>query len=474
MTKQLLRYLRVADEMTRMIGQGTFRRGERIPSVRELSRKLGASPSTVFAAYGELERRGLVEARPQSGFYVRSAPAYRAPEPARLDVRSEAGDVTTGAAVTALLIESGHRPGIVALDNASPDPALMPNGALLRAMARAMRRRTGRATSTVNPPGALELRRAIAVRSIDWGGALGPADLVITNGATEAIQLALRAVARPGDVVAVESPTYYGVLQAIASAGMRALEIPTSPREGLVLGELERALGRAKIAAVYTMPNFANPHGACMPDDAKRELVRLLARADVPLVEDDVAGDLFFEGRRPIAAKAFDTRGLVLLCSSFSKTLAPGFRVGWIAPGRFVERVMELQWSSTSAANTPGQLGLAEFLATSAYDRHLRALRATVRKTMAAMIVAIGEHFPSGVAVTRPRGGLVLWVSLPRGDAQELHRRALERDVAVTPGVIFSPRPTYRSWLRLSCALPWTPKVARAVAAIGRLASELG
>jgi DNA-binding transcriptional MocR family regulator len=421
----------------------------------------------VFQAYGELERQGLIEARPQSGFFVRAR--QQLPEPLPDAVPQSATPVTTQE-LTLAIISAGRRPA-VALDAATPAAALLPTVQLGRSLARAARRG---AIGYEHPPGRASLRRELARRSVNWGCHLTPDEFVITTGATEALGLALRAVGRAGDTIAVESPTYYGVLQTIESLGMRVLEIPTSAQDGLSLSHLERALQRQRIAACFAMPNFANPLGSAMSDERKQALVDLLRRAHVPLIEDDVAGDVCFLGPRPRAAKSFDTRGLVLYCSSASKTLAPGFRVGWMAPGRFRERVIALQWASTIATSTPAQLAIADYLSSAIYDRHLRRFRAAVSGNADRMGALIAREFPDSTAVTRPRGGLVLWVELPRRiDSMKLHALCLRHGIAIMPGTLFSPRPIYRHCIRLSCGVAWSTEIERALALVGQLARRL-
>jgi DNA-binding transcriptional MocR family regulator len=477
MTKQFDRaahkYEELAAQLVGLIEGGAFSIGERVPSVRELGRRLKTSPATVFAAYGELERRGWIEARPQSGFYVRRTKERVLSEPAPTEPADDAATAVTTAELTRRLIEPGERPTL-ALDVAAPAPELIPHVALARALARAVRLRPALASMYSKPPGHLSLRKAIAQRALGWGGDPSPRDVVITTGATEAIHLCLRTVAKAGDVIAVESPTYYGVLQSIESLGMRALELPTTPQTGIRLDRLARALKRHRIAACFAMPNFANPLGGLMPDEAKRELVRMLARARVPLIEDDVAGDLPFDGSRPRTAQSFDEHGLVLLCSSVSKMLSSGVRIGWVVSPRFRDRILVDQWTTTGAVSTPAQLAIAELMQSRTFERHLRQLRARLRRTVLAMSDAIERHFGPGVTLTRPRGGLVLWISLPRGvDSMLLQRRALADGIAIMPGILFSPRPVYRNCIRLNCGLPFTPEVDRAMARLGKRIGEL-
>ncbi len=307
----------------------------------------------------------------------------------------------------------------------------------------------------------------------DAGCQITPEEVVVTNGAQEALALSLRAVTEPGDVVAIESPTFYGLLQAIEALGLRALEIPTDPDEGIVPEALALALDQWPVKAALLMPNFGNPLGHCAGDERKRALVELLEDRGVPLIEDDVYGDLAFEGPRPWAARAFETRGGVLYCGSFSKTLSPGLRVGWAVPGRFRDRVEYLKYSGSSS--TPAWPGLAvtDFLERGGYDRYLRRVRGDYARAVDRVSRAVARHFPSGTRQTRPAGGFVLWLELPEAvDALALYRRALGEGISIAPGPLFSPTGKYRHHLRLNCAQPWGARLERALARLGAMARE--
>ncbi len=318
------------------------------------------------------------------------------------------------------------------------------------------------------------MRRQLARRSLEWGCTLSPDDFIITTGAMEAVQLSLLAVARQGDAIAIESPAYFGTLQLIEALGLKAVEIPSCPRDGMDLDALERVLKSRRIAAALVVANFSNPLGCLMPDANKERLVAMLAARELALIEDDLYGDLYFGPNRPRAAKSFDRRGLVLYCGSFSKTLAPGWRTGWVAPGRFRDRVSLLKFAQTVATASLQQLAFAEFLAGGYYDRHLRSLRKAVGATMRSMGDAVATHFPDGTRATRPDGGGVLWVELPDGiPALELHQRGLAAGIAIAPGPIFSARQGYESCIRLNCSLSWSPRIEAAVATLGRIAAEI-
>lgn len=462
-------YRQVARRIESMIHGGTFAVGERIPSVRKLSRQLDVSVTTVVEAYRLLEDRRLVEARPQSGYYVRR-PEPAAPEPART-ASAPAGAPPEISDLVLRFLRGSQMQGVLALGAAVPDPSFLPVQRLNRLLVHAVRRQPSASQSYDAVAGLESLRVQIGRRALDAGCALSPEDILTTSGAQAAVHLCLQAVTRPGDTVAVETPTYYGLLEALESLHLRALEIATDPRDGVDLDELARAFDRERVAACVFSPSFGNPLGHCMPDAARRRLVAELTRRGIPLIEDDVYGELPFAARRPRAVKSFDTDGLVLLCSSFSKSVAPGYRIGWTAPGRYRDRVEKLKFASSVATATPTQMALAAFLAEGGFDRTLRLLRREYRDLVARMSAAVARHFPEGTRVSRPEGGHVIWVEMPEpADSVRLHEDALRFGVSIAPGILFSTRQRYRNCLRLNCAMPWNPQVERAVERLGHLA----
>lgn len=461
-------YEQVANRIEHLIRSGTLAPGERIPSVRGLSGQLSVSISTVLEAYRVLEDRRLVEARPQSGYYVRWNP--EPPPPLETSpVCCGVSEPDLSDLVLDFLKEVGQ-PGIVPFGAAVPHPSFLPTEKLNRILARVVRRNPECSQSYDSVQGLAALRTQIARRALEAGCALRPDDIVTTCGAAEAVHLCLRAVTRPGDAVVVESPTYYGLLEALESLQLRALEIATCPSDGICLEDLAQALQRQRVAACVLIPSFNNPLGHCMPDEKRRRLLALLMERGIPLIEDDVYGDLYFEETRPHCIKSLDTEGKVLLCSSFSKTLAPGYRVGWTAPGVYRKEVERLKFCSSVATATPTQMAVAEFLRSGGYDRHLRKLRTTYRDLVERMTASIAECFPGGTRISRPRGGHVLWVELPASvDSLRLHEDALRAGISVGPGPLFSASGRYRNFLRLNCAVPWSERVEQAIHTLGSL-----
>lgn len=456
-------YQQVAGLLEQQIEQGTYVAGDRLPGLRQLRQHFGVSMATMVTACEVLEQRGILEARPRSGFYVcgqsDSAPLQEEPCD-ELDGPS----LVTGQERVLELVQSHNDPSILSLGAAAPPAECLPVAALDRSFARVRRTRRDSVSAYDFPPGNLELRTQVAQRMGYAGCTVGPDDIVLTQGCQDALTLSLRAVGSPGDVVAIESPTFYGILQAIESLGMRALEITTDPAEGMSPQALERALATWPIRACVMMPSFGNPLGHLASDERKQALVNLLADHEVPLIEDDVYGELCFKGPRPWAAKAWDTRGNVLYCSSFSKTLGAGLRVGWVAPGRYRERVTYLKYATSQATAPMETLAVADYLERGGYERYLGRARRYYQRQVRRVTDAVLRHFPRGTQVTRPRGGFVIWVVLPEGhDSLDLQRQALEAGMSIAPGPYFSPSGRYRRCLRLSCALPQAVDVETAL-----------
>lgn len=470
MTSDRPLYEQVADAIGQQITAGTFQPGDRIPSLRKLRDHYHVSLSTVLEACRLLEDRGLVRARPQSGHYVERPRQGALSEPDASSPSAQARRVDASLAVKLNLgIGSPQEPTLGA---AVQGPELMPMAALNRLLSQVMRHQPAACHSYDAPPGAAALRRVIAQRGVDTGYSVSPDEIVITNGAKEAVYLSIRAATRPGDTVAVESPTYYALLEVVASLGLHVVEIPSHPRHGINLDRLAEVLRAQRIAAVALVANFSNPTGACMTDDAKRRLVGMMETHDVPLIEDDVNGDLVFAGPRPRAIKAFDQRGLVMYCGSFSKTLSPGLRVGWAIPGRYQNELELLKLVVNQATAVAPQLALAAYVESGGFERHLRRVRSMYREQMDAMRDAVTRHFPEETRLTRPDGGHVLWVQLPEGvDAMALYDAAASEGIRIAPGPMFSASGGYRNFIRLNTGFPFTATTERTVASLGRLVS---
>jgi DNA-binding transcriptional MocR family regulator len=466
-----LLYERVASELAASIRSGALRQGDKLPSVRHMLRDRRTSAATIVAAYAKLEADGLIEARPRSGYYVRSDSPLLPPR--KVKIQSRAARVHVSAGVEGLVTALGD-PSVLPLGAGTVSSALLPIRSLNRTLA-TLAREGGTTGATYEAmAGMRSLRRQLARRSVTWGTALEEDDFLITVGATEALHICLRALTRPGDVVAVESPTFFGLLQIIEDLGLRAVEIPVHPEQGIDLDALEQALRAFSIRACLAIPNVHNPLGVILSDERKEKLTKILARRGVPLVEDDIYGDLAFDDSRPRLARAFDRGGNVYTCGSVSKTLAAGYRVGWIIAPEHARPMLErLKYTHTASTTPFPQMAIAEYLASGRYDRHLRRLRGAMKAQVTRFRQAIAAHFPRGTRISAPSGGFMLWVEMPRPiQAMKLQVDALHEGIAIAPGPIFSARKAFTNCARISCGFPWSPEIEEAIAKLGTLAKK--
>ena len=463
-------YEQVAEYIHNLINEGTLQPGDRLPSVRKLHQQLSVSISTVLEAYRLLEDRHLITVRPQSGYYVKKTIAAAEPFPSQ-PANQQACFVDTSLAFK--IRTAINNPQLIKLGAAVPHPALFPVATLNRLMGQVIRAQPEAVHSYDVPIGCESLRNQIAKRLIDAGCSVNPNQIVITHGTTEAIFLALKVVTKPGDTVAIESPTYYGLLEALEALHLKALELPTHPRQGISLEHLESAFQQEKVAACALVSNFSNPLGSCMSAAKKQQLVALLNQYNIPLIEDDIWGDLCFATQRPQAIKAFDTQGQVLYCASVSKTLSPGLRVGWIIAEPYQPKIEQLKVVLNQTNAIAPQLTVAAFLANGGYDRHVRKLRRAYQSQMQRVLQAICNYFPSATRITQPQGGHVLWLELPQQfDSMVLYQQACQHNISIAPGIIFSASGNYSNCLRLNCGIPWSDSLEQALETLGILSKK--
>jgi DNA-binding transcriptional MocR family regulator len=467
------RYEKYADTIAELIRTGVLAPGQRVPSVRYASQTHGISPSTVFQAYYLLERRGLIRARPRSGYFVNAralAPSTHAFSEAQIENRvSESTDVDVSELVFSVLGSIKDR-NTVPFGSAFPSPMLFPMLRLSRSLASASRDMDPQMVVTDMSPGHPQLLRQIALRYKVGGLMLPMEELLITNGALEALNLCLQAVTEPGDLVAIEAPAFYACLQVLERLKLKAVEIPVHPRDGIDLDTLAQTLDRHPIKACWCMTSFQNPTGALVPEARKQALVALLREHQVPLIEDDVYAELYFGPHAPKPAKAFDTEGLVLHCGSFAKSLAPGYRVGWVAAGRYAQKIERLKLMTSLCASMPAQAAIADYLQHGGYDRHLRKLRYALEDQQRAMLGAIARYFPAQTRVSQPVGGYFLWLELPEQiDSLQVFKVALAQGISIAPGPIFSPTRRFGHCIRLNYGGLWNTASENAIQTLGRI-----
>jgi DNA-binding transcriptional MocR family regulator len=467
-------YEQLANSIAQSIQEGVLGRGNKLPSVRQASESRGVSPATIFQAYYLLEARGLITARERSGYFVTGGAISIPPAPAPLVEPSVDSMQVDVSALVFEVMESIISHNEVPLGTAFASPQLFPLGHLAKYMASGLQAMGS--WSVMNSPssGDAELKRQIALRYMISGVNASADEIIVTNGALEALNLCLMAVTRPGDTILIEAPPFCGLLQSIERIGLRAVELPTHPRDGVDLAAMEQAIVRHKPKACCLMTNFQNPTGSSFDETKKKALVALITKYQVPLIEDDVFGELYLGDKRPVSTKVFDTEGWVMHYSSFSKCLAPGYRVGWLAPGRYLKEIERLKLTTTLGTSLPPQVAIARYLQKGGYDKHLRNLRQTLLVNQIKFIEAIERYFPEGTCLTAPQGGYFLWVKLPDGvDALQLHKLALADGISIAPGVIFSAQRKFTNYIRLNYGHSWNMCYEMSLNALGVIVQRL-
>ncbi len=462
----MTRYENLATLLAERIEQGLYRHGEKLPSVRNLSQEHGVSISTVQQAYQVLENLQLITPQPRSGYFVAPRKA-KPPVPAISRPVQRPVEVTQWDEVLTLLDARSDKE-MLNFGGGAPDisqPTLKP---LWREMARLVQHNQCDILSYDALQGRRELREQISRLMVDGGTVVDPEDIVITNGCHGALSIALLSVCKPGDIVAVESPSYYGTMQLLRGFGIKVMEIPTDPETGISIEALELALEQWPIKGVILVPSCSNPQGSIMPDARKKAILALSQRHDIVIFEDDIYGELVTDYPRPRTIKSFDIDGRVLLCSSFTKSVAPGLRVGWIVPGRYRDRVLHMKYAAIGSTVPTNQLAMAAFIRDGHYHRHIRRMRQFYQQHLETYTCWIRQYFPCGICVTRPKGGYMLWVELPEGvDMLCVSRQLCRLKIQIAPGSLFSASGKYRNCLRINCALPLTERYREAISKLG-------
>jgi DNA-binding transcriptional MocR family regulator len=466
-------YNQIAERLASQMEASILKTGDKLLSLRALSKEQGISLSTAYKAYVELENQGLIEARPKSGYFVKFTSSQFPSQPAVALQPVDVDHANVEDMIRHVYKTLSHE-GIVRLSLATPSVDLLPLAKLNKAMSEAIRRSPFSCTQYEEIQGNPTLRKQIAKQAFNWNGNINEEDVVTTQGCMEALVFCLKAVTNPGDTVAIESPVYFGIFNVMKSLGLEVLEIPVDPNSGADLEYLGSALERIPVTACLFVPNFSNPVGALMPDHRKKQLVEMLAVRQIPLIEDDIYGEMYFGKTRPRTCKSYDREGLVMLCSSVSKTLAPGYRVGWCVPGKFLERVISIKLTHTVSSATPTQAAVALFFETGRYDLHMRNLRKALHTQCLRYMQSVSEYFPAGTRVSRPQGGYVLWIELAENlNALELFDKAIAEKISIAPGQIFSTDARYSNYIRISFGAPFTREIEESIKKLGLLAATI-
>jgi DNA-binding transcriptional MocR family regulator len=465
-------YLEVSERIEKLIEKNALKVGDKLLSVRALSKEQGISLSTAFQAYYHLESKGLIEARPQSGYYIKFSPQQCFAVPTCCTPIDEAVELSVDDMIASVYRDL-RSDKLLQFSVGAPDPSLLPAAKLAKSVIQALRDAPDSCLNYENVQGNVELRKQIARLGFNWGGSLSEDDIVVTAGCMEALAISLKAITKPGDAVAIDSPTYFGIFQVMESLGLKVVEIPNDPTTGINLEYLQTAISRFSIKACLFVCNFNNPLGSLLPDSKKKELVEMLGKQNIPLIEDDIYGELYFGKSRPRTCKSFDKKGLVIQCGSFSKSLAAGYRIGWAIPGKFKEKVIRLKRMNTVSTNTLTQAALAHFLTNGRYELHLRHLRKALHTLSLRYIQAVNEYFPNDTRISRPQGGFALWIEMDkRADGYKLHKRALKHNIGLAPGQIFSSQGQFTNCFRMCYGLPFNDRVEQGIKTLGELARK--
>ncbi len=462
-------YMQVAEGLEKMIADDVLRIGDKLPSVRMLSIDYGISMGTAFQAYYYLEGRGLIESRPKSGYYVRFSHRRFPDLPNTVKPEALSHDVSVTEMINSIYTDIVAN-DVINFALAVPDPELLPSAKINKSVVYALRNTKDHCVNYEHTQGNTELRQQIAKLAFNWGGKIKADDVIVTSGCLEAIMMCLRAVTSFGDTIAVESPTYFGIYQAIESLGLKVVEIPANPVTGIDLPYFEKTIKKFKVKACVLVPSFNNPLGTCMTDENKKQLVEIITKQQVPLIEDDIYGELYFGKNRPKTCKYYDTKGLVMYCSSLSKSLTPGYRIGWTIPGKYAEQVKQIKRIQNISCPTLTQAAMAHFLKHGRYEYHLKNLRKALHTQSMRYVQAIIQYFPADTKVSRPHGGFILWLELNKKlNAFKLRTEAMKQHISIVPGKIFSSGNNYSNCIRLSFGKPWSNDVDEGLKNLGQL-----
>lgn len=448
--KKLPVYLSLFNDIKSQIDEGFYSPGEKLPSVRKLSEMRGLSITTINRAYQELEYHGCVTVLPQSGYYVSIQPDYKPPQTSFEITDPQSVDVIK---LVNLVLHDTTDQSLLQFGAGIPPADMLPTPQLNKILIKILQSKSIQQNVTGTAEGHASLREQIVRYMFLLNSKIQPNEILITSGCNEAIYLAFASVCQAGDHVAVETPCYFGILQILQTLGIKVIEIPADPKTGIDLEALKFGLEHYQIKAVYVNSNCNNPLGSTIPTENKKELVKIAGKFNVPIIEDDSTGELYFTKTRPSTVKSFDKGGNVIYCSSFSKVLSPTYRIGWILPGKFINQVTQMKQAINVGTATLQQVTLAEYLDSGQFERHLRRIRRVYSQKVRLMYDAVLNCFPDQTYVTNPQGGYSLWVQLPpKVNALDLYWKLKKIKISICPGAIFTVDHKYDNYLRLSAS----------------------
>lgn len=433
-----------------------------------------ASVYTVQQAYQLLEDERVLEVKDRSGYFVSSKKQSHNKKELNFVEKSFTPNLVNINQFASVFFQKLEDDSVTNLATSYPKSDFLPVRQIKKISQNLVREHIPEFLEGKFSSGEPVLKKTIARRLGERGTSVNQSQVLITNGCLDAINLCLRAITKPGDTVAIESPAFVGHLRSIEALGLKAIEIPAHPSTGMSIEAFEKAIAKWPIKALTITPSFNNPLGSNMPVENRRKLVEICTKHDIPIVEDDSLGELYF-GKNPTPTlKSFDQNEIVLYCGSASKTIAPGLRVGWVIPGRYFNKVSFLK-SFTNVSVAPLiQNIVGEFLSSGASQRHFRQIRQSLKNQKDLFLFSIFNHFPDGTAVSNPEGGLALWIKLSENiSAAEFCERALHHQIGVVPGNFFSSSSSFDNYIRISYGIKWSEKVNASLKQLGKLATEM-
>lgn len=468
------RYEEISAKIELDILESRYPAGTKLPSIRILKKKYTCSSSTIQNAYDYLMAKGLVRSIPKSGYFVCLRPISNHTGLERRANPILVRDAVFESHLALITADRKHKHGMSAFNVTAPNDLLVPQKLLLRTMQQVIRSEGTNLLRYYPSNGGNNLKTAVVKRAALYNTALSVDELIITDGALQALYIALASVTNPGDVVAIESPCVFSILEVIRTLKLKVIEIPVHAEKGFDVPLLRMLVITHPVKAIVLTPNFHNPTGTVLSDTNKKALLDIAVAEQIPIIENDIYGDLNFSGLRPGNIKQWDTEGLVMTYASYSKTLAPGIRLGWLSPGRFFKEAEQLKYALGSTVSPIYQETLTRLLENNSYDRHLRKLRAQLAAQCDQTQDLIHRFFPEGTTATQPRGGYSIWVKMPDElNMQQFYEACTDIGIRFTPGYTFSFRPDFNGYFRLVFADPYTPQREIALKQIAELSTKL-
>lgn len=449
----------LAISLKHFIETGTWKANEKLPSLRQQVEISGFSLITVMNAYKELEAQGLIYSKEKLGYFVTENPLQVAL--AKKVIVNEKIEINS---LVFRYLKSIQSERIIPLGSAFPDSQLLYSPKLMQTLAQQAKYRVGYEQMPSLPPGNYELRKLIAQRYCMQGIPTDPSDIVITTGGLDALNLSLRTMTQVGDYILLQETIFYGAWQVAENLGLKVITIPEHPEHGLDLEAFEKAITSYPIKVCLLMLNSHNPIGFTVSDKIKFELAKLLHQYEIYLIEDDVYEELYYDQKRPRSMKYYDQQNLILHCSSFSKTLGAGFRVGWVYAGKFSDHIQHLQLMSTVSVNSFIQNALVDYVSHRHYEKHLKTLRKTLKKIKNQYFNYLKKNLPQNCSVHYYPSGYFLWVTLPENiESNHIYESMIQNNISIAPSLLFYRKNKKYNHIRINCSFEINDGIIKAL-----------